>query len=92
MLLLNLDDKHQGIAVIDGMSYRVTGTYGLSSRVIYLATGNRHKFTIDLILNDSLDEEQQRKRIDRLENELQVERDRLDEIRRAINGGDESNE
>lgn len=89
MLLINLDDQKQGLAIIDGVSYRVTGTYGLRGQVIYPYTSNRRSLTIELVLNDTLDEEQQRKRIERLEMDLQHERERLDEIRCTLNGDDE---
>lgn len=89
MLMVNLDDKKQGIALISGRLYRVTGSYGLEGGKVYPYTADRRVLTIELILHDTLDEEQQRKRIERLERQLQEERERLDEIRRTAAGEDE---
>lgn len=86
MLLINLDDNRNGVAVIDGIAYRVTGTYSANPRTIWPETAGRRKWSIDLVLGDTLDEEQQRKRIERLERELQDERDKLEEIRRMASG------
>lgn len=90
VLIVNLDDKNQGVALVSGVMYRVTGTYGLHGNMIYPPTSNRRKLTIELILNDTLDEEQQRKRIDRLEMQLQEEREHLEEIRRIAAGEEQS--
>ncbi len=86
MLMVNLDDNDSGLALVSGMLYRVTGTYGLGSKLIYPPTSDRRVLTLELTLHTTLDEEQQRQRIDRLERDLQYERERMEEIQRLSSG------
>jgi hypothetical protein len=86
MLLISLDDSDMGVAIIKGVSYRVTGRASLHDRVGWPATADNQTITIELRVTASLDEEQQRRRIERLEYELQEERERLEEIKRLAAG------
>lgn len=79
MLMVNADGKGQ--AIVGGRAYMVRAkfseTFGWESKT-------ERRLTFTLLLEESLDEEAQRRRIAGLESELQRERERLDEIRGAL--------
>lgn len=87
-LLLILDANGRGQAVMNGRAYRVENT--ASQRYSrQMARDGKHFLDIKLTLVESLDEETQRRRIAGLEAELERERERLDEIRAALDAGED---
>jgi hypothetical protein len=88
-LLLILDEKGNGHAIMDGRSYRVRG-YTHNETATPDHTGiYRTSLDVRLSLDESLDEEKQLQRIQNLEKQLIREREKLDEIRVALNEDDE---
>ncbi len=84
LLSLNDDPRNpSGIAIIDGVSLRVTWSGKSEQRWI-----GRDGRQITLVLNvtDVLDEEQQRKKIARLESELENEREKLTDMKAIFDG------
>lgn len=81
-ILLNLNAEGRGLAIVDGVSLRVEWSGQVDTRYIGAAG---HKIKLELSVTDVLDEEQQRKKIARLETELANEREKLDSMRVIFN-------
>lgn len=81
-VLLILEKSGRGLAIVDGVSLRVTWTGNVVTRYIG-AEGRR--ISLELTATDVLDEEQQRQKIERLEEQLAGEREKLDGMRAIFN-------
>jgi hypothetical protein len=84
-ILLILDNDETGQAIVNGKAYRVRGSYNESYG---WAEHGKRRIQFTLILEESLDEEAQRRRIAGLEAELRREQERLEEIQAVFKDED----
>jgi hypothetical protein len=82
-ILVVLQKDGHGLAVVDGVSLRVRWTG--KSELRWTGSTDR-RISLEMSVEDILDETQQRKKIERLEAELSDEREKLVTIRCALTG------